>query len=268
MHHILLWLLLYLANAFALAEVHSIQHNKATQQYYSFSVERVKNAEEMLERLSRKLEAGEVEAAKEDYIKAHYQYESVRPLILLFPNLNNLVDIRINDLPNDPNDINFIGFHALEYELFIKHDIARSLVESKKLINNLEVMIHFLEHQEITFKHMIDLWPKFIRQILVHKLPGHDSLYSCSGLGEIAANMKGIHLIVHQTRSLFPEPLYQEFAQVENNIEAILYRYRSGDLHQPYSKLTNKDRELLKQAVIHLDHLLIQMNEILSKTLE
>ncbi|MGL4674095.1 MAG: hypothetical protein ACRCXK_04460, partial [Wohlfahrtiimonas sp.] len=126
MNRILLCLILLIANTFAVAEVPA-QYEQAAQKYFMYSIERLKNSEEILERLSRKLEAGQHEAAKEDYVKAHYQYESVRPLILLFPNLNTLLDTHPIDVSNKQLEIqNFIGFNAVEYELYVHNDSARA----------------------------------------------------------------------------------------------------------------------------------------------
>lgn len=267
MKHILLCLILFIASSISSAQDTNLSHKAATQRYFNFSIERLKNTEEYLERLLQKLEAGHTEAAKEDYIKAHFQYESVRPLILLFPNLNSLVDSHLEQLPKDPNSLNFVGFHALEYELFVKHDIIRSLVETQKLINNLRVVIEFMKKQEITCFHLMNILPVFTQQIINNKLSGHDSIYSESGLSEIAANLEGIQLIIDQTKGFLPQNLVTELSRSEDNIYKILAQYKQDDIHKPFSTLKTSDKESIYEATQQLSELLIQLNTVIVKQL-
>ena len=267
MKHILLCLILLMASSISSAQDINSPHKIATQKYFNFSIERLKNTEEYLERLLHKLEAGHTEAAKEDYIKAHFQYESIRPLILLFPNLNQLVDSPLKQLPKDTNSLGFVGFHALEYELFVKHDTVRALVETQKLINNLRIIIEFMKKQEITCFHLMSILPTFTQQIINNKLSGHDSVYSESGLSEIAANLEGIQLIIDQTKIFLPKNLVTELAQSEATIYQILERYKLDDIHQPFSTLNASDKDLIRTETQHLSKLLMQLNTVLAKQL-
>lgn len=267
MKHILLCLILLMASSISSAQDINSPHKIATQKYFNFSIERLKNTEEYLERLLHKLEAGHTEAAKEDYIKAHFQYESIRPLILLFPNLNQLVDSHLEQLPEDTNSLGFVGFHVLEYELFVKHDTVRALVETQKLINNLRVIIEFMKKQEITCFHLMSILPTFTQQIINNKLSGHDSVYSESGLSEIAANLEGIQLIIDQTKVFLPKNLVTELAQSEATIYQILERYKLDDIHQPFSTLNASDKDLIRTETQHLSKLLMQLNTVLAKQL-
>ncbi|WP_158076800.1 EfeM/EfeO family lipoprotein [Wohlfahrtiimonas populi] len=266
MKHILLCLILLIASSISSAQEANLAHKVATQKYFNFSIERLKNTEEYLERLLHKLEAGQTEAAKEDYIKAHFQYESVRPLILLFPNLNNLVDSHLEQLPKDHNSLGFVGFHALEHELFVKQDTVRSLVETQKLINNLRVVIEFMKKQEITCFHLMNILPVFTQQIINNKLSGHDSIYSESGLSEIAANLEGIQLIIDQTKGFLPKNLVAELTQSEDNIYKILAQYKKDDIHQPFSTLKTSDKEAIYEETQHLSELLIQLNTVIQNS--
>lgn len=266
MKHIILYLILLFTNTLSLAEVSNASYEIATQKYFMFSVERLKNAKEMLERLSQKLEAGHYESAKEDYIKAHYQYESIRPLILLYPNINTLVDTHPADLPIDIQDPNFIGFHALEYSLFINQDSARAFVETKKLIHNLSIVIRYMQHQQnISMNDMADLLPVFIQQILNNKLPSKDSWYGEANLGEIAANLEGIHLIMHQLHTYLPESLFKAYEQNELDILSLLQVYKLDDIYLPYSKLIDSDKKLLESKTLELSTLILRVNNIIKQ---
>lgn len=267
MKHILLCLILFIASSISSAQEANLPHKVSTQKYFNLAIERLKNAEEYLERLLHKLEAGQTESAKEDYIKAHFQYESVRPLILLFPNLNSLVDRHLEQLPKDPNSLDFVGFHALEYELFEEHDTIRSLVETQKLINNLRVVIEFMKQQEITCFHMMSILPVHTQQIINNKLSGHDSVYSESGLSEIAANLEGIQLIIDQTKGFLPQNLVTELSKSEDTIYKILAEYKQDDIHKPFSTLKTSDKESIYEETQHLSELLIQLNTVIVKQL-
>lgn len=267
MKHILLCLILLIASSISSAQETHLPYKAATQKYFNFSIERLKNTEEYLERLLHKLEAGQTKTAKEDYIKAHFQYESVRPLILLFPNLNDLVDRHLEQLPKNTNSLEFVGFHALEYELFVKQDTVRALVETQKLINNLRVVTEFMKKQEITCFHLMNILPVFTQQIINNKLSGHDSVHSESGLSEIAANLEGIQLIIDQTKSFLPQNLVTELTQSEDNIYRILEHYKMDDIHQPLSTLKPADKDLIYKETQYLSKLLIQLNTVIAKQL-
>ncbi len=261
MKQILFYLILIFANTIGLAQVNYSPQEIATQQYFNFSIERLKNTEEYLERLSYKIEAGQVEAAKENYIKAHYQYESIRPLILLFPNLNSLVDKHFHQLPKATDSLGFMGFHALEYELFMNNDSARAFVETQKLINNIRFLIKFMQQQEITYQNLMNILPAFTQQ-MKNKLSGQDSSYSESSLGEIAANMEGIQLIINQTQDLLPQNLLFELNAIEDTIYLILDRYKFEDIHLPFSDLKSKDKAELHTETQHLNEILMQLSPL------
>lgn len=264
--HIILYLILFFANTLSLANIDHESYEIATQKYYLFSIERLKNTKEILERLSHKLEAEHYESAKVDYIKAHYQYESIRPLILLYPHINTLVDTHPADLPIDIQDPRFIGFHALEYSLFINQDSARAFVETKKLINNLSIVIRYMQHQQnISMNDMVDLLPAFIQQILNNKLPSKDSWYGEANLGEIAANLEGINLIMHQLHVYLPEPLFKAYEQNESDIFKLLQVYKLDDIYHPYSKLIDSDKKLLENKTLELSTLILQVNNIIKQ---
>lgn len=266
MKHIILYLILFFANTLSLANIDHESYEIATQKYYLFSIERLKNTKEILERLSHKLEAEHYESAKVDYIKAHYQYESIRPLILLYPHINTLVDTHPADLPIDIQDPRFIGFHALEYSLFINQDSARAFVETKKLINNLSIVIRYMQHQQnISMNDMVDLLPAFIQQILNNKLPSKDSWYGEANLGEIAANLEGINLIMHQLHVYLPEPLFKAYEQNESDIFKLLQVYKLDDIYHPYSKLIDSDKKLLENKTLELSTLILQVNNIIKQ---
>lgn len=265
---ILLYTFVLIAGNLSFAQNNQTSLENSAKQYVTYSIERLKNTEEILERLSQKLAAEHYQSAKEDYMKAHYQYESVRPLVLLTPNLNNLVDAHIDQLPKDTQSLNFLGFHAIEYALFVEQDATRAFVETQKLLGNLHFVITMVQQQKVTPQNMIDLLPVFMHQIIEHKLANYDSTYSQSSLGEIAANMEGILLIIEQTSSFLPIDLVDALHQSENTIEQILERYRFEDLHLPYQQLTSTDQALLKKEAQNLSELLKDLHAIMTQKLK
>lgn len=267
MKFILLYFILILNISCSFAQEDNIFLEDSAKQYVKYSIERLKNTEEILERLAQKLAAEHYTSTKEDYIKAHYQYESIRPLVLLTPNLNNLVDTHLDQLPKDTQSLNFLGFHAIEYSLFIEQDPTRAFVETQKLINNLRFVITMIQQQTITPQNMIDFLPVYMHQIVEHKLSGYDSIYSESALGEIAANMEGIHLIIEQIHNFLPTHLVSALNQSEDNIEQILQRYKFEDIYLPYDQLTATDKALLAKEAQAFSELLTQLHTIITQQL-
>lgn len=267
MRLILLCFVVLLASQLSFAQNNQPSFDKRTQQYVNYSIERLKNTEEILERLSQKLAAERYESVKEDYIKAHYQYESVRPLVLLTPNLNNLVDAHTEQLPKDAQSLNFLGFHAIEYALFVENDPTRAFVETQKLMNNLRFVMAMVQQQTITPQNMVDLLPIFMYQITEHKLSGYDSVHSESALGEIIANMEGIHLIIEQVQDFLPPHLTSKLHDSEDQIEQILKRYKVEDVYLPYDQLTTADKAALYKEAQYFSELLMQLRTIITQQL-
>lgn len=245
------------------------QYQLASVQYLAIATERLKNIEEILIRLSESLENGDLVPAKIDYIKAHYQYESIRPLILTFPNnIDAVINVHPYELPDDVNDLNFIGFHAIEYHLFRTEDTAQSFVETQKLLAKVRTLIEFMEIQEIPLTTLLEFPQKFIQQIINNKLPGSNNIYSGADLGEIAANIEGIHIIVNQLIHILPPQFVSDFTQQERKIENILDAYKSGDIYQAHEFLEIQDKILLLNEVEILEQLLSDMNDIIRKQLK
>ncbi|MGL4674277.1 MAG: hypothetical protein ACRCXK_05400, partial [Wohlfahrtiimonas sp.] len=141
----------------------------------------------------------------------------------------------------------------------------RAFVETQKLINNLRIVIEYLQTQHITFNDMVNLLPAFAQQILNNKLSGHDNQPSGISLGEIAANLEGMHLIMNQLRPFLPTLLLKEFEHNENDILTLLQNYKLDDLYHPYSTLKDADKTLLEQETMQLSTLILQMNGLIAK---
>lgn len=239
-----------------------------TDNYLYVAIERLKNIEEILLRLSKSLEIGDEKAAELNYIKAHYQYESIRPLVLLFPNIDQQFHVHEYELTDGPDDPQFTGFHAIEYALFKQSDFARAFVETQKLLSQIKFLIAYTQAQRITLEELLGLLPVFTQQIILHKIPGNENIHSGSDLGNIFANIEGINLIVDQIKKNIPQSFIIPIELCENNITRILSDYKDGDYYQPHAYLKSSDKTLLFSEVTQLSMLLNRLSIAVTQQLE
>lgn len=239
-----------------------------TDEYIEMAIERLKNIEELLIRLSIALETGNIFDAREDYIKAHYQYESIRPLILTFGDIDKKINVHAYDLPDSTDDFHFIGFHAVEYALFQEQDIARAFVENQKLLGRIKNLTHYTHHQNITPYELVAFVPVYLDHIMQNKIPGNENLYSGADLGEIFANIEGIHLVLNQLRDHLPPSFFAEFDKQEEGIWKLLEPYKQDDIYQPYHMLKNSDKQLLTTEVALLAQFLKNLNQLILESIQ
>lgn len=242
-------------------KIHSHNQDYAAQHYFSLSLERLKNIEEILMHLSATLENNDLDASRMNYIKAHYQYASIRPLVVSFDGFDQTLNSIATDLPFQTEDNNFVGFHAIEYALFAQNDIAKAFVENQKLLSKVRTLVQLMSQQNTSILDMLGYLKGFSQQITVYKLTGSENLYSGADLGEIVASIEGINLIIDQIHDFIPHALLHEIDTARATICKVLHNYRdpNSDFYLPYSSLSPNDHLILSQTMNKLDSLLTQV---------
>lgn len=252
---------LYSTPASPYHKIHSHNQDYAALHYFRLSLERLKNIEEILLRLSATLENDDLDASRMNYIKAHYQYASIRPLVVSFDGFDQTLNNIATDLPLQTDDSNFVGFHAVEYALFAQNDIAKAFVENQKLLSKVRTLVQLMSKQNTSILDMLGYLKGFSQQLTVYKLTGSENLYSGADLGEIIASIEGINLIIDQIHDFIPHALLHDIDTAQATICEALHHYRdpNSDFYLPHSSLTPNDQLILSQAMSELDSLLTQV---------
>lgn len=239
------------------------QFQPAIDSYMKIATERMRNVEMLLTQLSEALEHNNLALAQQKYIEAHYQYESIRPVVLVFGNIDRMINSRAEAFLAREQDPNFKGFHAVEYELFAQKDIKSALLENQKLLKNVKDLAKRVAIETIFLPKLVQSAPDFAENILENKLSGQDNIYSGADLGEIVANLEGIDLVTAQLQNFIPQELLQKTLPLDIKIRSRLQKYMTDTGFMPYSALTNEDKHALYGDVSELAEQLAQLRSLL-----
>lgn len=231
--------------------------------YMKIATERIQNVEALLMQLSGALEQNDLTLAQHKYIEAHYQYETIRPVVLIFGNIDRMINSRAEAFLAREKDPNFKGFHAVEYELFAQKNIENALLENQKLLKNVKDLAKRIAIETIFLPKLVQSMPDFAENILENKLSGQDNTYSGADLGEIVANLEGIDLITAQLQDFIPQTLLQKTLPLDVKIRSRLQKYMTDTGFMPYSALTNEDKHALYGDVSELAEQLAKLRSLL-----
>lgn len=236
-----------------------IEYQPAIDQYMQNVSTRLQSVENELVQLSASLEKNDLAQAQQHYIQAHYQYETIRPIILVFGNIDRMINSRADAYLEREQSPNFKGFHAVEYQLFNQQDPSKALIANQQLLKYVKDLNKRVAIETIPLAKMAQSAPDFAEHILENKLSGKDNIYSEADLGEIMANLEGIELALAQ---LTPHLSADYLKDVQDNliaIQTVLQTYQQDNNYQPYSALSDSDKHQLYGQTSQLAELLAQM---------
>ncbi|MFT4324927.1 EfeM/EfeO family lipoprotein [Candidatus Liberibacter solanacearum] len=222
------------------------KYHPAMKSYLDFilseSIEMISN----LEIVNKKLQIGELAAAQQAYIQSYYHYESIRPIVISFGNIDRIIDARADYFRDGVKDRLFTGFHFIEYQLFNQQDIKAALDATDQLLIQLRDLKKRISIHNFTILDMVRAASDFIEMILKNKINGKESIYSFSDLNNIASNVRGSQELVKRLSSFISEKVLLPISQNYRNINEILSHYKlmQGG-YRPYFQLRFTDKMVL-----------------------
>ncbi|KJZ82206.1 Ferrous iron transport periplasmic protein EfeO [Candidatus Liberibacter solanacearum] len=222
------------------------KYRPAMKSYVDFilseSIEMISN----LEIVNKKLQIGELEAAQQAYIQSYYHYESIRPIVISFGNIDRIIDARADYFRDGVKDRLFTGFHFIEYHLFNHQDIKAALDATDQLLIQLRDLKKRISIHNFTILDMVRAASDFIEMILKNKINGKENIYSFSDLSNIASNVRGSQELVTRLSSFISEKVLLPISQNYRNINEILSHYKlmQGG-YRPYFQLRFTDKMVL-----------------------
>ncbi|MBS7823980.1 EfeM/EfeO family lipoprotein [Wohlfahrtiimonas chitiniclastica] len=239
-------------------------YQTAIDDYMVFVRARLETVVTDLKALSVALENNDLNRAQKAYLSAHYAYETIRPIILVFGNMDRMINSPASAYLLQENDPNFKGFHAVEYALFHQHDVHDALRENQRLLKYLRDLVKRAEIETLFLPKLVQSAPDFAEHILENKLSGRDHYYSGADLSEINANLEGITAILTVLKPHLDDAFV---ASVEENIHAIrqqLLPYDQAGTYLPLDQLTQTDRQHLYGLTSQLAETLAQLRGLLA----
>lgn len=210
------------------------------------------------------IEKNELELARQDYIRAHSLYESMRPIMVLFGHADRVINPHASYFIDKEQDPRFIGFHRVEFVLFSQHsfnpnnvDNVKSVVDAKSAAQDLLHNIHDLAQrvaiETIPIAKLAQSADDYLELILADKLAGKENLYSHSDLTDIAANIAGSRYVVETLKPFIQPTHYADLITQFTVIENILKHYQTEDKsYLLYPDLTAKDKQRLFSLITRL----------------
>ncbi|MGP1932236.1 MAG: EfeM/EfeO family lipoprotein [Arsenophonus sp. ET-YP4-MAG3] len=219
------------------------KYHQSIKTYLNFILLESDNLIFKLDILEKKLKIGKLKKAQQAYIYAHQHYETIRPIVILFGNIDRVINARADYFINGVKDYRFIGFHLIEYQLFYCKNIKKALNATNKLLIILRDLKKRISIENFNIINLVQASSDFIEMILEIKLAGKENIYSLSDLNDIAANLRGSKEIVKilapfiDKKTLFQ--ILQNY-QKSNNILSH-YQYADGE-YKLYDQLSIKDK--------------------------
>ena len=216
--------------------------------------------EQQLTLLQQALNKGDMAAAKQAYIQAHYEYEVIRAAVVVFGHADRVINPHAGYFTDRERDPKFTGFHRIEYALFAENDQAAALAATQDLLRNIQDLKQRVGVETLPVAKLVQSADDSIELILSTKLGGDENRYSRSDVSDIAANIEGARRIATALLPFLSEKtnilLKQQFAEPD----AVLAHYwDSQGRYASYEKLTAADKQQLYAGLTILAESLAQL---------
>ena len=204
-------------------------------------------------------------SAQQHYVLAHQSYERIRPIVILFGNVNQTINSHADDYLKGVQDPRFTGFHLLEYDLFVLKDNSKAYDDAVNLQHGIDDLHKRVAVENIDIAKMVQASADFMEMILNTKLSGQENQFSHSDLADIDGNVQGSATIIHFLSSFIPsaqlEPIQYGFSQIEQ----ILQKYRlKSKQYQSFDKLTKTDHDKLYSLITEQADRLAKLRAVLN----
>ncbi|MBA5724359.1 EfeM/EfeO family lipoprotein [Liberibacter sp. Z1] len=219
------------------------KYRPAIESYLAFIRTESSDMVSQLEIIKKELKAGELKKAQQAYIQAHQHYEAIRPIVILFGNIDHVINARADYFLDGVKDYRFTGFHLVEYQLFDRKDIKTALNAIDRLLIQSYDLRKRISTQHIEILNLVRSSADFIEEILETQLAGKENVYSFSDINDIAANLRGSKEVVTVLTSFIPKEVLLPILQNYQKIKDILSQYKlNQDEYQSYNQLRAKDK--------------------------
>lgn len=204
-------------------------------------------------------------SAQQHYVLAHQSYERIRPIVILFGNVNQTINSRADDYLKGVQDPRFTGFHLLEYDLFVLKDNSKAHDDAVNLQYGIDDLHKRVAVENIDIAKMVQASADFMEMILNTKLSGQENQFSHSDLADIDGNVQGSATIIHFLSSFIPpaqlEPIQYGFSQIEE----ILQKYRlKSKQYLSFDNLTKTDHDKLYSLITEQADRLAKLRAVLN----
>lgn len=240
------------------------KYEPVIQNYMQQIVQQLQQLNQLIGLIVQETQSGNLAAARQNYVLAHQSYERIRPVVALFGNVNQTINSHASDYLQGINDPRFVGFHRLEYDLFVLKDQAQSHNDALNLQYEIQDLHKRVALETIDIAKMIQASADFMEMILNTKLSGQENQFSQSDIADIAANTAGSAQIIQSLTPFIPPDRLKPMQDGFRQIEQILQKYPLSAQHYPtFAALGRQDHDKLYSLVTEQADQLAQLRAVL-----
>lgn len=158
-------------------------------QYKDYVVSQVSQLVDAVNTLNSALQSGNLQDAQNAYMKARPYYERIEPVAESFPNLDDVIDFRINDVPAGHK---WQGFHPIERALFEQKSLKGLAALGAGLVTNvgkLQSLVNGLSGFQPA--ELANGAVGLLEEAGKNKIKGEEERYSHIDMLDFAANVEG-----------------------------------------------------------------------------
>ena len=201
------------------------------------------------EDLQAAVDAGDVSGAKKAYAAGRPFYESIEPLVALFPELDGKIDAREDDFPKKAADPTWTGFHPIERKLWKAGRIdARTKKLAAGLVRDSKRLDELMQDAEVTPEVVIPGIAELVDEVEESKITGEEERYSKLDIPTFIANLEGSQAFYETLEPLARDADPELADEIGKAFDGSFEQVR--DLRgKAYDELTSKQQKAIKQSI-------------------
>jgi iron uptake system component EfeO len=169
-------------------------------------------------RLAAEVRAGNLAAAKRDWLTAHLQYETLGAAYDAFGNFDDEIDGRADAVGiNSPK---WTGFYRLEYDLWHGQSVHELIPVADTLNTNVHQLLAWWPSQQIPLVDIGLRTHEILENALEFQLTGHDDYGSGTTLATTLANIEGTRYLLSLLQPLLA-PRYPQLPEVYTGLNVL-----------------------------------------------
>ncbi|NEP53196.1 MAG: EfeM/EfeO family lipoprotein [Moorea sp. SIO3C2] len=223
----------------------------------------------LVEDLVKAIRSGNLENAKDAYVKARPPYEQIETYAASFEDTDRDIDARPASFEGGEDNPEFKGFHRIEVLLYREGKVKEALPFAKELVESVKTLIKDLDRREnfnstVNFEGMIAL----ATEVVTKKICGEEETWSDQSLLIFSDNWIGIF----SQYAPYSAKVADKDASVDQEVKAA-YKAAKGKLKpyftqgevaaQPYSSLDISQRKDIVDVGYRFLRALIRAAEVL-----
>ncbi len=220
-------------------------------QYQSYVENGLGQLKPLVQKLQADIAAGNLDAARADWVPAHQQYERLGGAYDAFGDVGDAIDGLPNDLPGGVGDSGFGGFHRLEYGLWHGQTAAQLTGPAGDLVASVDKLAAEFPGAQIDPLQLGLRTHEILEDAVRFELSGQSDQGSGTTMATIDANIDGTQALLGILRPILTprDPDLPRIDAALTRLRGLVEAQRHADgSWTPLTQLTNPQREALNSA--------------------